>query len=748
MSKKKKKKQYKTKHKSNPEVPKVSKSTMELVEKKPEVPAFMLRQPLENAKDPFYKRIFYFTAIGMLFIMLILAWGSGMNSDESYQVDYSQKLVQYYSTFGQDTSALHVPDGKMHYYGGFFDLTAGLANKALGLDEYDAAYFKVRHLLIAILGFLAIFFTGLLGRQIGGWRLGILTLILLFFSARFLGHSLMNPKDIPFAAGFSIALYYLVRLLAKMPVIHWKSALGLVLGIGLAFGARAGGLLLLVYLTLFAALDFFLKFGFKGLVPQWKIALRYAGVIFAVSLAAYGLGILTWPFALVDPINHPLEALREFSKLGIKIRVQFMGMNIMSDDTNWYYPIIWMYKTVPLYTLVGYVGGLFLFPVFIKRFPVIPVILIYFSSIFPVIYVIYKDSLLYDGWRHLLFVYPSILLMAALFWLVLESFFVNNKTGRYAIWAILGLMVLESGIFIARNPNYPYVYFNPIGGGIYGAFGYYETDYWGISIKQAIRWMEKEGILHENMEQPITIATTFFYNVDHLLKKKYRDKVKIEYVRFNRRYIVDWDYGIFPSRFVRGAHIRAGNWPESKTIYTIDANSVPLVAILKKTEDFAFLAEQAIEREDWSTAVEQFSKELERYPDNELAWMGLANAHLSMGNYQESISAAGRSLTVAPQSENGLYFAALAHLQLGNLDQAKQLFVETIIVNDDYHLAYYYLAVIEMQYQNLEDALQLSIRALRINPKFKAAYELTAAIYEKMGNPEKAARYIEASKRI
>lgn len=744
----KKKKQHKSKPVTDAE------STKEIkVENKPspeahQIPAYMLRQPLESGQDPLYKKIFYGAAIIMLLLMMVMAWGSGMNSDESFQVDYSNKLVQFYTSFGKDKSALQVEEGQMHYYGGFFDLTAGMVNNVLGLDEYDRSYHSIRHVLIAIFGFVALFFTALLGRQIAGWRVGILTLVLLFFSARFLGHSLMNPKDIPFSAGFSIALYYMVRLLAKMPTIHWKSALGLALGIGLAFGTRAGGLLLVVYLLIFAGLDFLLKYGFTGILSHGKVAAKYLGAIVVVSLIAYVLGILTWPAALVDPINHPFEALREFSKLGIKIRVQFMGMNIMSDDTNWYYPIIWMYKTVPLFTLVGFVGSLCLLPIFIKRFAVIPIAILYFASIFPVFYVIYKDSLLYDGWRHLLFVYPTILLMAALFWQVLDSFFDKNKTGRYAIWAILGLMVLESAIFIVRNPHYPYVYFNPIGGGLYGAYGFYETDYWGVSIKQAIEWMEEEGILREDMEQPITIATTFYYNVDRMIRKKYGDSVKLEYVRFNRRYTVDWDYGIFPSRFVRGAHIRAGTWPESRTIYTVDANSVPLVAILHNPDDFAYLAEQAIEREDWSVAAEQFSKELERYPDNELAWMGLSNAHLSMGNYQEAITAAGRALSVAPQSENGLYFAALSHLQMGNLEQARKLFIETIIINDDYHLAFYYLAVIEMQFKNYQDALQFSIRALRINPKFTAAYELTAAIYEKMGETEKAARYLDASKRI
>ena len=115
----------------------------------------------------------------------------------------------------------------------------------------------------------------------------------------------------------------------------------------------------------------------------------------------------------------------------------------------------------------------------------------------------------------------------------------------YALYAILGLSVLESAFFIARNPSYPYVYFNGVFGGIGGAFGDYETDYWGVSTEQALDWMEKEGILSPSMQDTVVIGTNFYYNVSRKTGQKYGGKVRTKYVRFNRRYTEDWDYGIF-----------------------------------------------------------------------------------------------------------------------------------------------------------------------------------------------------------
>lgn len=701
-----------------------------------------------SPNDPLLKKVFLYSIIGMVLISSVLALGTGINGDDEFQVDYSQKLVDYYLSFGQDTAALYIEKGNMHYYGGFFDLTTGLVNEALGFDEFDTGYHQVRHVFNAWLGMLAVLFLGLFVYQVAGWRAAVLAIWMIFLSPRFLGHSMMNPKDIPFAAGFALALYYMVRLFRTIHQPNWRIALGLALGIGLALATRAGGLLLIAYLGLFAGLDFLFKYGIKGVTAHQKILTNYLVWCLAAAVGGYFLAVLFWPAALVDPIGHPLAALTEFAQLGIKIRLLFEGENVMSDDTAWYYPLLWIVKTVPLYILVGFLGSLALLPRLLKRYDKTAVLLAFFATLFPLGYIIYKDSILHDGWRHLLFVYPSMVAAAALFWINLEAIWANRQPLLYGLYGILGLMAVESALFIVRNPHLSYVYFNPIGGGLKGALGEYETDYWGVSVKQAIDWMEQEGILREDMEEEIVLATTFYYPVSRQTREQYNGKVKMEYVRFSSRYDEPWDYAIFPSRFIRGAHLRSGSWPTSKSIHTIEANGVPIVTIEQNKTLAAYKGQQAIKNQNWPEAIRQFEQEVSNHPDNEIAWIGLANAYINTQQYNEALSAAQKALAVAPDVESAILYQGLAYLNMGRASEAMQAFDHATRVNDEYFAAYYYLGLIHQQQQRYREAYENAQKAIEANPRFKSAYQLAAQALQALGDNQSAQRYLEAAQKL
>lgn len=705
--------------------------------------SYLIRDSVTTVQDPFYEKLFKGISIGMLVMMLFLSLGSGINGDDEFQNDYSTKLVNYYSSMGQDTSALYIEKGNMHLYGGFFDLVTGSVNSMFGYTLNDAGYHNIRHLFNALLGFIAIFFTALLSKEIAGWRAAILTLIFMFLSPRFLGHSFMNPKDIPFAAGFIIAIYYMVIMLKNMPKPSWKTLLGLALGIALAISSRAGGLLLFAYLGLFAGIDFIMKHGIRGIANEGKTTLKYAGYVLGVALTGFVLAILFWPFALVNPIDHPLEALTEFEKLGIKIRLLFQGENVMSDETAWHYPLQWIWRTIPLFVLVGFAGSVVLLKKLWKRYHILPILLCFFAAIFPVAYVIYKGSIIHDGWRHLMFIYPTMVVLAALFWVNLEDILKNNQIGKYAIYGIVGIMCLESGIYIAKNIKYPYTYFNAASGGVNGAFGNYETDYWGTSMKQGLQWMEKEGILKEGMQDTIVIATSFIHNLKTYVGNKYKGNVRPIYVRFNQRYDKNWDYGLFPSRYIRGPHLRKGTWPNSKNIHAITANGVPILSIEKRSENFLVDGEKAFKAKDYEKAINEFNKEVQQYPDNEIAWLKLAMCFSSLRQYPQVETAANKALEIAPDNVNALYYRAVAKLQTGKEQEALNDFNRTVEVNKQFSTGYYYRAVILAERKQYQDALESAIEAIKTNPKFSAAYDLAARIYESVGDTERARQILQ-----
>lgn len=697
-------------------------------------------------RDEWYRKIFLGLTGLVLLVMLAGGLTSGINADDEYQHDYSKKLVQYYATLGRDTSTYYIPNGDMHYYGGFFDLVTGVVNESLGLEPADAAYNDIRHLFNAIFGFLTVLFVGLTARNIAGWRAGIAALLLLALSPRFLGHSFMNPKDIPFAAGFAIAFYYMLRLLRQLPQPTWKTLAGLALGIALALATRAGGLLLIGYLGLFMGLHFLANYGWKGIVADYKTTGRYLLYGVGAIAAGYLLAILTWPAALRDPLGLPFEALSAFSVLGIRIRVLFLGDNLMSDSTAWYYALVWIFRTVPLYVHLGLLATLLFLRGMLKTYGWLPVFMLFFATFFPLGYIIVKNSILYDGWRHLIFVYPSMVVLITLGWRFLEQKYAGRKQLAYALYGALALTALEPASFIVRNFQYPYVYFNPIGGGMKGAFGNFETDYWGISVEEAIHWLEEENILSENMPDTIRLGTHYFYNVRRQLSDKY--KVKVVYVRYNRRYTEDWDYGIFPSRYIRGAHLRAGAWPNSKTVHVVRANGVPLLAVEKDLTDDALQGEQALQAAQWEESIGAFTREVNNHPDNEVAWLGLANANINVRNFTAAIDAANRALEVAPESENAYFYRGLANLQQNQLEPAVRDLEAAISVNDEFYVAHYYLAAVMQTQGNLPRALEYIQTAIRVSPSFKPAYELAASIYEQQGDTRNAQLYRAAAQRL
>ena len=674
--------------------------------------------------DARYRPLFYGVAGIALIALLIGALNTGMNSDDLYQNRYSEALVDYYATFGADTTALYMPDGNMHYYGGLFDVLTGAVNRGLGYTADNQAYHDVRHVFNAAFGFVLMVFIGLFGRLLSGWRTGLIALLFAVLSPRLFGHSLMNPKDIPFAAGNLIAVYHMARYFMRLPAVRKGDIAGMIVGIGIAISMRAGGLLLLGYLGLFSAVSLYVRRRGRGLFSDSDLLKKYVLYGLVAGIGGYLLAVLFWPFALANPLAHPLEALTEFSKLGIKIRVLFEGQNTMSDQTPWYYVLSWIYRTIPLFALFGFAAALAFLPRWLKTLPPTPVLLLFFAALFPLAYVIWKDSILHDGWRHLTFVYPPMLVLAALAWNEGFKLLTNNKIGTYVLLAALGLSLLEPLVFMLRNPTTPYVYFNPVSGGLSGNNGYYETDYWGVTVKDALDWMIEDGLIRKDAPEKITIASSFSYALGKYVQDDYKDAVGTTYVRYNQRYDRRWDYAIFPSRYVRGPHLRSGNWPGDELVHTIEANGVPLAVIVRSGGPEMFEATKAIKEKRWADAIRNAQVAAERSPNNELAQTALATAYLNTNQVAPAQAAAERALEIAPDNITGLYLKGLAQLNQRQAAGALATFERANEVNPTYIPAYYYKALALRELNRTAEAIQAARAALRLNPKFTQAEQL------------------------
>lgn len=700
-----------------------------------------LRRPsTETASDPLLRKIFLGLAGFGLVVMLLLSLGSGINADDKFQNDYCNKLVNYYGTFGKDTSALFVKDGNMHLYGGFFEVVSGFTNKAFGFKENDLAYHNVRHLWSAFFGWVAILCAALMARYIGGWHAGLLTLLLLLASPRFVGDSLMNPKDIPFAAGYIMALYNMMVVLDALPRLRRWNMAGLAGGLAIALATRAGGLLPFAYLFMFAGLHYLLTA--KRAAPG-----RYATVVIGTAAAGYVLAVLFWPFALQSPIKNPLAALSKFADLEVHIRVLYEGLNQMSDKTPWHYPLKWIVYTIPLAVVAGLFGSAVLLRRLLAQYQPLWVLLALFAAVFPVFYIIYKHSVIHDGWRHLTFAYPPMAVAAGLFWNELARIFSNKKALQYAVYGALGLLLADAAAFIALNPKYPYVYFNPIAGGTKGAFGKFETDYWGVSVRQGLEWMEQQGILKQGMDQQVIIATNMAYSAQKLTAK-YGDKVRIKYMKWENRCNDAWDYALYPTRFLDGATLQAGKWPPDNAVHIVKAGGAPLLAVLKDNGKNCVLGMAALKVGDMPGAIARLQQEVANVPDNDLAWANLAQAYLNNQQLEEAKAAAEKALQISPDDVQANNLIGMYWMYKTDAAKAKAQFENAIRREPSNPGAYYYLAIIAQSQQDNQTALSNLMKAIQIAPNFKPAYEMSAQIYEAQGDAARAQQFRSAAAQI
>jgi hypothetical protein len=389
-------------------------------------------------------------------------------------------------------SEFELEEYMFRHYGVWFTLPMVWVEQALGL-EGDRQIYRARHAATFLLYWLGgIGFYQILRLRFGSWRWALLGAFFYFLSPRLFGHAFFNPKDIPFLALFVFSSWTLFRFWQR-PAIGTGALHAL--ACGMLISMRIVGVLLPV-MTLFLFLADALL-GKKGTVPKGRSTL--AGFAAYLPLTA-GFTTLFWPYLWADPLGRFWETFREMSKYGWGGQVVFEGRWLYGTELPWYYIPKWVVMSVPLlYLLLLGVGVGFLISRAVQNLRQRPFRLwastadrMDWGSLglltAPVVAIIVLDSVVYDGWRHLFFIYPSLLYLSvvgaegvwrrAAQW---EASFAPSL--RYALSAVLLGNLLWLSVWMVRNHPYQHVYFNLLNRE--NKLGIYDLDYWGTSYKTA-----------------------------------------------------------------------------------------------------------------------------------------------------------------------------------------------------------------------------------------------------------------------
>jgi len=422
----------------------------------------------------YYPWIFY---PSMLLLVMVIHRDFGVGLDEQFQATYGMLNLNYI-LYGDQAYKQYM---NLRYYGSLFDVTSAALLFPLWFSNLKQFYL-FKHLLTASCGLLSAIgvhrAAQLMSNHTASWVPAVAgTTVLLM--PRFFGDMFHNPKDIPFACAFIWAIYFCLKCLRTRSM---KSFLIAGFFVGLCIDVRIGGIVLI---PAFLAPVFWevLHARTAQRPDEAKRATAHLkGFIAVCLLTVYAF----WPYLWRSPFDRFYKAFRAMSKFGWRDPVLFEGRQIISQDLPWYYLGKWLFLSLPEWIVVCAIVGFCVCCLRSKATDGFSFAFVALAFGIPFALLSLPGRTIYDGVRHFLFGHTLIALFAAI---GLESALIAWR--RIAVPLSLTVTILIGMNVYDLVVYHPYqsIYFNRISGGIQAANGRYETDYWALSYRQAIEWM-------------------------------------------------------------------------------------------------------------------------------------------------------------------------------------------------------------------------------------------------------------------
>ncbi|MDR3467393.1 MAG: hypothetical protein P4M07_15790 [Xanthobacteraceae bacterium] len=422
--------------------------------------------------------------IAALTVLVVVTFGDyAVSNDEVLQHRYGELILDYYRS-GLTNRAVFGFDN-LYLYGGLFDIAAVALAHAIPIETYD-----LRHILCALTGIGGIAATAAAARLVAGPRAGLIAAASLAVCGPWYGAMFNHTKDIPFAAAVMAALFILIRIGHRMSSPRPADIAALGLFAGAALGLRSLGLLLAIHVG-FAVILYLPWSG--GAAARVRMAAAAAMRLAPAAGLAYLVMILAWPWAALAPLN-PVRGLLAFSDYHYPIRTYFAGRIYQMSDVPRAFVSVYLLIRVPLLMLAGAamaVGAALTRPlrngIDLQRKDVA---LLSLAVAFPLACQAIFHGPAFTGMRHFLFVVPPLAVLAGIgLDRALAAAGPRRMVASGAAAAVGACLLWDAGVLVRLHP-YENLSYNPLVGGLAGAYGRYDLDYWFNSMPEAIRRLE------------------------------------------------------------------------------------------------------------------------------------------------------------------------------------------------------------------------------------------------------------------
>ena len=676
----------------------------------------------------------------LLFIaMPLMSRRAGNSGDEDkFQIPQGRFVMDYYRSDGADSTCLQdvvTINGKtqswnLKYYGCSFDVVTEWIGETFGIEDIA----RTRHACNAFLGWIIVLFGGLIAYRMGGWRAGVLTMLLLFFSPRLLGHSFNNPKDIPLAAGITMFIYYMMMFFRQLTPVEQRSESGKKSAVKVLFPEQAFSDKATRNIAIFL------------IVAASPLLLKTAGVFFAVLIVA--LYVIAMCIKKTPKFN-PLTLLMLALSLALAVSNRIGGLIVVGYMGLW--GLLWLVRygkqvggatvakalsAAAAVCLSGFFAGLLLWP-FAMQNPIansiesfklmsqfdvqlrqlfegqmmmsgalpwyytpkfmlmtIPLVvmlgwlaypffgafrkerwiesaMLYFCFVFPVCWIVATGANVYGGWRHSLFAYPPMVIAAGLGFDAFAAWLGRKSRKRWVEAVGVALpLLLMLPPALHTVRNHPYEYV-------------YFNELSG-GVKKAFGHYELDYYYHSMREatewvvanaEPRSDGAKTIIGSWHIESTKYflhgdTTRFQVRFIRWAQRYEYDWDYLVFPLTGVSGEYLLGPQFPPKDCVHTVDVDGKPIALILKRQTKDDYDALELLKSGAVDSAVVMFNKVLTLNPYNETALQNLASIGLQQRRYSEVIDHCNRLLEVDPTNPTAGQLLIYAYLESGRQQEA------------------------------------------------------------------------------
>jgi hypothetical protein len=358
----------------------------------------------------------------------------------------------------------------------------GLFN--IGANGDTGEIYRFRHLLnfiVVYFGAIAVYL--LAARRFDDWRWGLLCSLALILSPRFFAESFYNSKDLVLMAFFAIAMNGAIAFILspnkKIAILAGSTA-------AICIDIRIAGIMLPAIMLLLFSLKYFQN------KQQWLNQLKSLSVYFLTLVVSV---VALWPYLWDSPYSRFIEAYQQFSHFSrANMDMLFFGEKINSTKVPWFYIPAWILLTTPILYLVFFIIGLFaslkdiIKKVNMRSYGDAQIQDTFFALIFfiPIFAVIILNSVVYDGWRHLYFIYPAFLLFVIHGIACIVKLTTKFKL-QWVIYAVLTFSFSQIAFLMAKSHPLQSTFFNAFAGT--NLKQRFELDYWALSSKDILEFI-------------------------------------------------------------------------------------------------------------------------------------------------------------------------------------------------------------------------------------------------------------------